>query len=366
MNPILLPLLEFMGEYDASDLYLTVNQPPLLRINDEMRPVRDHAELTMDQVNDIVKDILTDQQQREFEVRHEMNFSLGVQQVGRFRVNIMHQRQTPTLVFRAIKKDIPTFENLGLPENLRELVMLKRGIVIICGMTGSGKSTTLASMLDYRNKTSTGHLITIEDPIEFLHTHQKSIVSQREIGVDTDNYHVALKNAFRQKPDVIMVGEVRDRYVMEQALVAAETGHLCLTTIHANNAYQAIERILNFFDQVHVPQVRLNLALNIRAIISQRLVPAVNGGRVLAYEVMLNEGYVKELILRGETSKIREVIGQNNAIGMVTFDQTLLRLYKEGVISEQTAMAEADMPVDMDLQIKKDKVAGSFNNQRWR
>ncbi len=365
MNPILIPLLQSMSDRDASDLYLTVNQPPLLRIDDDMHPVDGHESLTLEQVNDIVKDILTEQQQREFDVRHEMNFSLGLQQVGRFRVNIMHQRQTPTLVFRAIKRDIPTFQSLGLPDYLRELVMLKRGIVIICGMTGSGKSTTLASMMDYRNKTATGHLITIEDPIEFLHMHQKSIVSQREIGVDTDNYHVALKNAFRQKPDVIMVGEVRDRYVMEQALVAAETGHLCLTTIHANNAYQAIERILNFFDQVHVPQVRLNLALNVRAIISQRLVPSSKGGRVLAYEVMLNEGYVKELILRGETSKIREVISQNNAIGMITFDQTLLRLYKEGVITDQTALAEADMPVDMDLQIKKDKVADNFNS-RWR
>ena len=365
MNPVLIPLLELMSQSDASDLYMTVNQPPLLRINDQMKPAPGHEPLTLEQVNDIVKDILTDQQQREFDVRHEMNFSLGVQQAGRFRVNIMHQRQTPTLVFRAIKKDIPSFESLGLPEHLRDLVMLKRGIVIICGMTGSGKSTTLASMIDYRNKKEAGHLITIEDPIEFLHQHQKSIVSQREIGVDTDNYHVALKNAFRQKPDVIMVGEVRDRYVMEQALVAAETGHLCLTTIHANNAYQAIERILNFFDQVHIPQVRLNLALNVRAIVSQRLVPAVKGGRVLAYEVMLNEGYVKELILRGETSKMREVIGQNNAIGMVTFDQTLLRLYKEDIISDQTALAEADMPVDMDLQIKKGKVADNFST-RWR
>lgn len=365
MDPLLLPLLAEMNERDASDMYLTINQPPILRINDVMAPVRDHAELSTEDVNRIVKSILTEQQQREFDVRHEMNFSLGVKEVGRFRVNIMHQRQSPTLVFRAIKKDIPDFNSLGLREDLRELVMLKRGIVIICGMTGSGKSTTLASMIHYRNKTSTGHIITIEDPIEYLHAHEKSIISQREVGVDTDNYHVALKNAFRQKPDVIMVGEVRDRYVMEQALVAAETGHLCLTTIHANNAYQAIERILNFFDQVHIPQVRLNLALNIRAIISQRLVPTIDGKRVLAYEVMLNEGYIKELILRGETAKIREVIGQNNAIGMVTFDQTLLRLYKEGVISAQVALAEADMPVDMDLQIKKDKVADNFN-AKWR
>lgn len=364
MDPILLPLLEMMNQRDASDMYLTVNQPPVLRVNDIMNPV-ERPPLTIDEINGIVKSILTEQQQREFDVRHEMNFSLGIKEVGRFRVNIMHQRQSPTLVFRAIKREIPTFATLGLREDLRELVMLKRGIVIICGMTGSGKSTTLASMIDYRNHTTTGHIITIEDPIEYLHSHQKSIVSQREIGVDTDNYHVALKNAFRQKPDVIMVGEVRDRYVMEQALVAAETGHLCLTTIHANNAYQAIERILNFFDQIHIPQVRLNLALNVRAIISQRLVPSTNGGRVLAYEVMLNEGYIRDLILRGETAKIREVIGQNNAIGMVTFDQTLLRLYKEGIITDQVALAEADMPVDMDLQIKKDKVADNFN-MRWR
>jgi twitching motility protein PilU len=365
MDPVLLPLLAAMNERDASDMYLTISQPPILRVNDVMSAIPDHPDLSFDDVNRIVKSILTEQQQREFDVRHEMNFSLGVKEIGRFRVNIMHQRQSPTLIFRAIKKDIPDFSGLGLREDLRELVMLKRGIVIICGMTGSGKSTTLASMINYRNRTSTGHIITIEDPIEYLHAHEKSIISQREVGVDTDNYHVALKNAFRQKPDVIMVGEVRDRYVMEQALVAAETGHLCLTTIHANNAYQAIERILNFFDQVHIPQVRLNLALNIRAIISQRLVTTVNNKRVLAYEVMLNEGYIKELILRGETAKIREVIGQNNAIGMVTFDQTLLRLYKEGVISEQVALAEADMPVDMDLQIKKDKVADNFN-ARWR
>ncbi|HEY1096497.1 MAG TPA: PilT/PilU family type 4a pilus ATPase [Alphaproteobacteria bacterium] len=365
MDPLLLPLLEAMSQRDASDMYLTVNQPPILRVNDIMQGIPDSPELSVDDINRIVKSILSEQQHREFEVRHEMNFSLGVKDVGRFRVNIMHQRQSATLVFRAIKRDIPEFTGLGLREDLRELVMLKRGIVIICGMTGSGKSTTLASMINYRNRTTSSHIITIEDPIEYLHSHEKSIISQREIGVDTDNYHVALKNAFRQKPDVIMVGEVRDRYVMEQALVAAETGHLCLTTIHANNAYQAIERILNFFDQVHIPQVRLNLALNVRAIISQRLVPAVKGGRVLAYEVMLNEGYIRELILRGETAKIREVIGQNNAIGMVTFDQTLLRLYKEGIISEQTALAEADMPVDMDLQIKKDRVADNFG-AKWR
>lgn len=365
MNPILHPLLQMMGDYNASDLYLTVNQAPILRIDDEMHPVKDHDVLSLDKVWEIVKAILTEQQFREFEVRHEMNLSLGVPQIGRFRVNIMLQRQSPTLVLRAIRRDIPTFQSLGLPENLRDLVMLKRGIVVICGMTGSGKTTTLASMVDYRNKTSAGHIITIEDPIEFLHTHHRSLVSQREVGVDTDNYHIALKNAFRQKPDVIMVGEVRDRYVMEQALVAAETGHLCLTTIHANNAYQAIERILNFFDQVHIPQVRLNLALNLRAVISQRLIPTLKGGRVLAYEVMLNEGYIKELILRGETDKIREAIGHNNAIGMVTFDQTLLQLYRAGIISEQTALAEADMPVDLDLQIKKDKVAESFNS-RWR
>lgn len=353
-------LMEIMTGAGASDMYVTVGRPIMLRIDDELRPVDEFPTMNMDSIREILQNILNEKQLQEFNSFHEMNVSFGVSGLGRYRVNVLQQRQTPSLVIRAIKKDVPAFEELGLPDTLKKLVLNKRGIILLCGMTGSGKSTTLASMIDHRNQTTTGHIITIEDPIEYLYEHKMSLITQREVGVDTDNYHVALKNAFRQKPDVILIGEVRDRYVMEQALVAAETGHLCLSTIHANNAHQAIERILNFFDETQLNQVRMNLAMNLRGIIAQRLIQGKDGKLVLAYEILINEGYVRDLILKGETNKIREVMAQNKSGGMVTFDQTLMRLYEEGKITDSVAIGEADMPVDMDLQIRKQRIADSF------
>lgn len=352
-------LLDEMVERDASDIYLTVGRAATLRIDDILEECQDKTPLNVGAINQILDEMLSERQYEQYRHRNELNVSFGVEGMGRFRVNVLKQRENPAIVIRAIKKDIPQFEELGLPPSLKKLVMNKRGIVLLCGMTGSGKSTTLASMVDYRNTNVTGHIITIEDPIEYLHKHKKSIITQREVGVDTENYHVALKNAFRQKPDVILIGEVRDRYVMEQALVAAETGHLCLSTIHANNSYQAIERILNFFEDSQYQQVRSNLAMNLRAIISQRLIPDKRGGRVLAYEIMLNEGYIKELILKGEIGKIREIMGQNEPAGMVTFDQTLLKLYREGKITEEVALLESDYPVDMELKLKQASVSGN-------
>lgn len=360
MDGQIVRLMEIMVQAEASDMYITPGVPIMLRVEDHLIPVTEYEKMTITSVQRIVEAVLSEKQLAEYKSFNEMNMSFGLPGLGRFRVNVLRQRQAPSLVIRAIKNVIPPFESLGLPESLRNIVLNRRGIILLCGMTGSGKSTTLASMLDYRNETTEGNIITIEDPVEYLYDHKKSLVIQREVGVDTDNYHVALKNAFRQKPDVILIGEIRDRYVMEQALVAAETGHLCLSTIHANNTYQAIERILNFFEETQLNQARMNLAMNVKAIIAQRLVPAKNGKRVLAYEIMINEGYVRELILKGETNKIREVIAQNTSMGMVTFDQTLFRLFKEGKIADEIAIAEADSAVNMELLIRQQKISDSF------
>lgn len=354
MRDVIESWMRQMVSKHASDLYLTVKRRPQLRVDDRLIPLGDEqSRLSYAHIQAIVKELLSEDQYEEFIQNHEMNMSFGVEGVGRFRVNVMMQRQTPALVIRAINSKIPTFKELGLPELLGNIAMNKRGIVLLCGMTGAGKSTTMASMVDYRNENSVGHIITIEDPIEYLHSHKKCLVTQREIGVDTANYFVAVKNAFRQKPDVILIGEIRDKPVMEQALVAAETGHLCLASIHANNAYQSIERMLNFFSQDEREQARINLSLNLRAIIAQRLIPSTDGGRVLVYEIMMNQGYVKELIAKGETAQIRDVMAKNRSLGMNTFDQMLLDLYSEGKITQEVALAESDYPVDMTLAIKK-------------
>jgi twitching motility protein PilU len=354
-------LMHMMSAAGASDMYITIGRPITLRVEDTFHEMAEFPVVTLDFVNGALDYLANERQRKDFQNYHELNLSFGVAGAGRFRINVMQQRQSPSMVIRAIKTKVPKFETLGLPEHVRKVVLNKRGIVLLCGMTGSGKSTTLASLIDYRNENMTGHIITVEDPVEYLHEHKKSLITQREVGVDTDNYHVALKNAFRQRPDVILLGEIRDRFVMEQALTAAETGHLCLSTIHANNAYQAIERILNLFEQDQQNQARINLAMNLRAIVSQRLIPGVDGKLVLSYEILLNEGYVRELILKGETSKIREVMAQNNAAGMNTFDQNLLELYRTGRIAPDTAILESDMPVDMELAIKKRDAAKAFS-----
>ena len=294
---------------------------------------------------------------RQFENEMELNTSMDMGDKGRFRVNVLKQRQVPALVIRRIISKIPSFEDLKLPSILSKLAMEKRGLVLITGITGSGKSTTLASMVDYRNKNAAGHIITIEDPIEYFHEHNQAVVTQREVGVDTESYAIAMKNALRQRPDVILVGEIRDREVMEQALTITETGHLCLATIHTNNAYQAIERVVNLFPEELSGQIRLNLAMNLKAIISQRLIPGKTEELVPAVEIMLNQGLVRELILKGEITKIKDVMEQNNSLGMCTFDQSLLALYKEGLITEETAMTNSDRPSDLKIRIQQTKLA---------
>ncbi|MCC7304806.1 MAG: PilT/PilU family type 4a pilus ATPase, partial [Alphaproteobacteria bacterium] len=345
-----------MTEHSASDLYLTVGFPATLRTENNLMAIS-HHKLVPEDINDILNAILTSRQKREYESSLELNTSLDMGQHGRFRVNVLRQRQSPAVVIRRIISKIPSFADLRLPGILEKLAMEKRGLVLITGMTGSGKSTTLASMVDFRNTSQEGHIITIEDPIEFFHEHKKSVITQREVGVDTESYAIALKNALRQRPDVILVGEIRDREVMEQALTSAETGHLCLATIHTNNAYQAIERIVNFFPEDYSQQVRLNLSANLKAIVSQRLIPSLQGGLVPALEVMLNQGLVRELILKGEIAKIREVMEQNNSLGMFSFDQSLCQLYAEGLISEDTAVSHSDRSSDMKIKLQQVKLS---------
>lgn len=351
-SPVVLEYFTAMNKKEASDLYLTVGFPPAMRIEGVLEYVKPDP-LTADEINDIIATVLTNRQRREFETRMELNTSLDVGQYGRFRVNVMRQRQQPALVLRRIISVIPSFDELRLPKILENMSLRKRGLILVTGMTGSGKSTTLASMINYRNKNEQGHIITIEDPIEYFHEHAKSVVSQREIGVDTESYSLALKNALRQRPDVILVGEIRDREVMEQALIAAETGHLCLATLHTTNAYQSIERIVNMFPEDYQNQVRLNLSMNLQAIISQRLVPSIKGGMTLVIEVMLNQGLVRELIHKGEIGKIKDVMEQNAQLGMCTFDQSLERAYRDGLISAETALSFADQPGDLKIRLQQ-------------
>lgn len=354
-EPLIYSLLLQMDRQNATDLYMTVGVPPTLRVDDRLVAISSQV-LDTTMMNDVLSTILTTRQRRDFEMKMELNTAIDMGGHGRFRVNILQQRQNPALVIRRIISRIPTFDELRLPPIMKQLSMLKRGLILVTGMTGSGKSTTLASMIDYRNSHTQGHIITIEDPIEYYHEHKSCVVTQREIGVDTENYAIALKNALRQRPDVILVGEIRDREVMEQALTAAETGHLCLATIHTNNSYQAIERIVNLFSEDMHQQIRLNLSTNLRGIISQRLVPTVNGSMTVALEVMLNQGLVKELILEGKISKIRDVMEANQNIGMTSFDQSLLTLYLSGVISEETAIAQCDVPGDMKIKMQQAKL----------
>jgi len=357
IEPVVFKYLTEMGRQNATDLYLTIGVPPTLRVDDNLVPISNKP-MDAVQMNDILSNILTTRQRRDFEMKMELNSAIDLGEHGRFRINIFQQRLQVGLVIRRIISRIPTFEELRLPKILEKLSLTKRGLILLTGMTGSGKTTTLASMLDYRNSNSYGHILTIEDPIEYYHDHKMSVITQREVGVDTEGYSIALKNALRQRPDVILVGEIRDRDVMEQALTASETGHLCLSTIHTNNAYQAIERIVNMFPEEGQSQIRNNLAMNLRAIISQRLVRTINGGLAVALEIMLNEGLVKDLISEGKINKFPEIMGANETAGMVTFDQSLIHLYEEGVISEEMAISQSDMPSDMRLKIQKIKIGG--------
>lgn len=355
--PLILSYLNAMNEYKASDMYLTVGFPPSLRGDKDLIPLADKV-LSPEDITEILNAILTNRQKRDFEANMELNTALDMGVHGRFRINVLRQRQFPALVIRRITSEIPSFEELKLPKIIEKMVMEKRGLILVTGMTGSGKSTTLAAMIDHRNRNSAGHIITIEDPVEFFHEHKGCVVTQREVGVDTESFATAMKNSLRQRPDVILVGEIRDREVMEQALSIAETGHLCLATIHTNNSYQAIERIVNLFPEDYHNQIRLNLSMNLKGIISQRLLPSALGGMAPAIEVLINQGLVRELILKGEIGKIHDVMEQNNSIGMSTFDQSLMRLFIDGLISEDIAISNSDKPSDMKIKVQQAKLVG--------
>lgn len=361
--PYAFECLTKMNERGASDLYLNYGFPPTLRIEDHLEKIND-IPLDEETIGEILSSILTARQQRDFETRMELNTALDMGHYGRYRVNVFKQRQVPGLVIRRIISKIPTFQELKLPEILARLATERRGLVLVTGMTGSGKSTTLASMLNYRNEREQGHILTIEDPIEYYHEHKKSVVTQREVGVDTESYNIALKNALRQRPDVILIGEVRDAEVMEQALTIAETGHLCLATLHTNNAYQAIERIVNFFPEEFHTQTRLNLSMNLKAIVSQRLIPSQKGGLVPALEILINQALIRELIQKGEYEKITEVMEQNSHIGMRTFDQSLLDLVMNGDISEETAISQSDKSSDMAVKIRNHRLGNKIGGLR--
>ncbi len=356
--PIIFNYLQSMKSHDASDLYITCGYKPAVRTSKELIPLSDEP-MTSDDLKEVLNAILTTRQRRDFETHNELNTSLDMGKNGRFRINVMQQRQEPALVIRRIVTDIPSFADLKLPPIIEKLSMERRGLILVTGMTGSGKSTSLAAMVDYRNQNESGHIITVEDPIEYFHEHKKSIITQREVGVDTNSFYIAMKNSLRQRPDVILVGEIRDREVMEQALTISETGHLCLATIHTNNSYQAIERITNLFPEEFHAQIRLNLSMNLRAIVSQRLLPSTQGGMVPALEILLNQGLIKELIESGQVTKIREVMEHNTSQGMCTFDQSLLQLFSEGLITEELALSQSDQQSDMSIKLKQIKIGAS-------
>lgn len=340
----------------GSDLYVTVNAPPAWRGGSGFRNLRDKP-LTVEEINRIFNSFLNEKQRKEFDTTGEFNMALMMEGVGRFRLNLFKQRQMPGIVARIIRAEIPTLAQLKLPSLFGDLVMEKRGLIFVVGGTGSGKSTTLAAMIGHRNETAPGHIITIEDPVEYVHDHKKCIVTQREVGVDTDSFDAALKNTLRQHPDLILIGEIRDMKTMEHAINIAETGHLAMATLHANNANQAIERVTNFFPMEMHHQILLNLSLNLRGIISQRLVAKKEGGRAAALEIMLNQGYIKELIGKGEIKELKKVMEDNVHNGMQTFDQALLKLFQEGTITEETALGEADNVGDLKLKIKQSNIA---------
>ena len=356
-KPVIYDYLQKMAEKKASDLYLTVGVPPTMRCEDDFFPLSE-INLTDEDVEQMLGEVLTNRQRREFESNMELNVAFDMGDSGRYRINILRQRQHNAMVIRRITSEIPSFDDLELPPVFEKLALSKRGLILVCGVTSSGKSTSMAAMVDHRNENRPGHIITIEDPVEYYHKHKKSIVTQREVGIDTISYNIALKNALRQKPDVILIGEIRDPEVMEQTLSAAETGHLCLATLHTNNTSQAIERIINFFPEERQQQIRMALAMNLRAVVGQRLVKRKDGGLVPAVEILLNEAFIRELIMNGQTHKISEILVKNKPVEMQTFDQSLFELYSQGTIDAETAIMEADVPGDMRIKIKQ----GLFGN----
>ena len=345
------PYLRLMVDKEASDLFLYAGAPVCIKIDGVVRPVGS-KKLESGGVRQIAYSIMKDDQIKEFEHEMELNFAIPLAGVGRFRANVFRQRGEVSMVIRYIKGDIPQVEELGLPPTLKKLVMEKRGLVLMVGATGSGKSTSLAAMIDHRNSNAPGHILTVEDPIEFTHNHKKSVVGQREIGIDTHSYENALKSAMREAPDVILVGEVRSREVMKYVLTFSETGHLCLSTLHANNANGALERIVNFFPEDARPQLLMDLSLNLKAIVSQRLVKTLTGGLTPAVEVMLNTPYVSDLIQKGKIDTVKDAMEQGTEAGMQTFDQALYNLYQAGKISQDEAIKNADSKNNVALKIR--------------
>ena len=345
-------LLKRMVQKKGSDLFITAGFPPAIKIDGEIRPASD-KELTSEQSAVIVRSIMNDNQSREFDATKECNFAISPKGIGRFRVSAFIQQGQTGAVLRTITTKIPTFGELDLPPVLKDVVMSKRGLVIIVGGTGSGKSTTLATMIGHRNEATRGHIVTIEDPVEYVHPHKGCVVTHREVGVDTENWHNALKNCLRQAPDVIMIGEIRERETMEYGIQFAETGHLCLATLHANSANQALDRIINFFPEEKRDQLLMDMSLNIRALISQRLLPRAAGvGRIAAMEIMLASPLISDLIFRGEVARIKEVMAKSTRLGMQTFDQALFALYEASQITYEEALRNADSKNELRLRIK--------------
>lgn len=345
-------LLRGMLTKKASDLFITAGFPPAFKMDGKLTPVSNQA-LSPTHTQELARSIMNDRQAAEFEATHECNFAISPHNIGRFRVNVFMQQQRVGMVLRTITTKIPDLDQMGLPPILKDVVMTKRGLVILVGGTGSGKSTTLAAMIGHRNRNSFGHIITIEDPVEYVHEHDKCIITHREVGVDTDNWQNALKNTLRQAPDVILIGEIRDRETMEYAVAFAETGHLCMATLHANSANQALDRIINFFPEERREQLLMDLSLNVKALISQRLIPKKDSaGRAAAIEILLNSPLIADLIFKGEVHAIKEVMAKSRELGMETFDGALFNLYENEQISYEDALKNADSVNDLRLRIK--------------
>lgn len=343
--------LKLMTEKNASDMFLSTGAPVYIKVEGRLYPLGSTG-LPPGMVKKIAYSLMDENQIQQFERDMEMNMAYSLQDAGRFRINVFRQRGEAGMVVRAIRSSIPSIEELQLPQVLKDIIMAPRGLVLIVGSTGSGKSTTLASMIDHRNASTSGHILTIEDPIEYLHRHKKSLVNQREVGLDTQTFHNALKNAMREAPDVILIGEILDATTMEAAIAFAETGHICLATLHSNNADQTIERILNFFPEAAHKNVLMNLALNLRAVVSQRLVQGMDGRRLPATEVLLNTPMIRDLLRRGQVHEIKQAMEESLEDGMETFDQCLFRLYKEGRIERETALRAADSRDGLDLKFR--------------
>jgi twitching motility protein PilU len=366
-------LLQSMVEHEASDLYLTVDSPPMLRIEGVTSPLGTER-LTPQRVETLANSVMSDRQRATFDEKLEMNLAIASDRLGRFRVNCFRQRGAVSVVIRQIRSKVPSLDELGLPPILKTLALSRRGLVLVVGATGSGKSTTQAAMIDHRNETTSGHILTVEDPIEFVHVHKRCIVSQREVGFDTVSFNEALRNTLRQAPDVILIGEVRDLETMEAAITFAETGHLCLATLHSNNANQAIERVMNFFPVARHAEIFLQLSLNLRGIISQRLVPGLDGKRVAALEVLIDTPYMKDLIKKGEIDTLKDAMEGSTQEGGQTFDQALVQLYTDGRITEEQALANADSANNLRIRIKNIDLArkpakekrGSFGSDGLR